>query len=112
MRAPPLCHGNDSCHRWSGLLYGRGPSLLSYGKKRVDPMLTPWRTVRTEITNPTQAEREEDGWFSIQRRWHEGEILRTDDRGRVRPRDEHHFSLRQVRCQGLIPQDRRMVTES
>ena len=29
-----------------------------YGKKRVDPMLTPWRTVRTEITNPTQAERE------------------------------------------------------
>ena len=29
-----------------------------YGKERVRPVLTPWRTVRTEITNPTQAERE------------------------------------------------------
>tara|TARA_Y100001970_G_scaffold41685_1_gene51729 strand:- start:4591 stop:6336 length:1746 start_codon:yes stop_codon:yes gene_type:complete len=29
-----------------------------YGKSRAHPMLTPWRTVRTEFTNATQAERE------------------------------------------------------
>lgn len=29
-----------------------------YGKSRAHPMLTPWRTVRTELTNATQAERE------------------------------------------------------
>ena len=29
-----------------------------YGKSRAHPMLTPWRTVRTELTNASQAERE------------------------------------------------------
>ena len=29
-----------------------------YGKERADPMLTPWRTVRTKLTNSAQAERE------------------------------------------------------
>jgi amino acid transporter len=29
-----------------------------YGKSRAHPMLTPWRTVRTELTNSSQAERE------------------------------------------------------
>ena len=33
-------------------------TYYSYGKSRAHPMLTPWRTVRTEFTNATQAERE------------------------------------------------------
>ena len=31
---------------------------FSYGRARAHPMLTPWRTVRTELTNPEQSERE------------------------------------------------------
>ena len=31
---------------------------ISYGRSRVNPMLTPWRTVRTKLTNPEQSERE------------------------------------------------------
>ena len=33
-------------------------TYYSYGKSRAHPMLTPWRTVRTEFTNASQAERE------------------------------------------------------
>lgn len=33
-------------------------TYYSYGKSRAHPMLTPWRTVRTEFTNADQAERE------------------------------------------------------
>ena len=33
-------------------------TYYSYGKSRVHPMITPWRTVRTEFTNPDQFERE------------------------------------------------------
>ena len=33
-------------------------TYISYGKKHSLPMLTPWRTVRTEFTNKEQAERE------------------------------------------------------
>ena len=62
------------------VLGGLGCCLLglityySYGKSRAHPMLTPWRTVRTEFTNATQAEREKRwlvfhtmaGWASPQ----------------------------------------------
>ncbi len=49
---------------WMAILGGIGCCLLgvvtyySYGKSRAHPMLTPWRTVRTEFTNASQAERE------------------------------------------------------
>ena len=33
-------------------------TYYSYGKSRAHPMLTPWRTVRTEFTNADQSERE------------------------------------------------------
>ena len=33
-------------------------TYYSYGKSRAHPMLTPWRTVRTEFTNASKAERE------------------------------------------------------
>ncbi len=33
-------------------------TYFSYGKSRAHPKLTPWRTVRTELTNSSQAERE------------------------------------------------------
>ena len=33
-------------------------TYYSYGKSRVQPILTPWRSVRTEFTNPDQFERE------------------------------------------------------
>jgi len=33
-------------------------TYYSYGKSRAHPMLTPWRTVRTEFTNAEQFERE------------------------------------------------------
>ena len=33
-------------------------TYYSYGKSRAHPMLTPWRTVRTEFTNASQHERE------------------------------------------------------
>ncbi len=49
-------------------------TYYSYGKSRAHPMLTPWRTVRTEFTNADQAEREKRwlvfhtmaGWASPQ----------------------------------------------
>ena len=33
-------------------------TYYSYGQSRVQPILTPWRTVRTELMNPEQYERE------------------------------------------------------
>ena len=44
--------GGLACGTIGALVY------FLYGKERVHPMLTPWRTVSTELTNSAQAERE------------------------------------------------------
>ena len=44
--------GGLACGTVGALVY------FLYGRSRVHPMLTPWRTVSTELTNSAQAERE------------------------------------------------------